>query len=208
MTLKKRHPVPLKSPDQFFTEAKLTQAASPTVRANAEELVDADIMMKRLRDGSEISCTFISFNRAIHCSVSARKYSLQELCTCEANYFCRHAAALVRTWLDHPETFFELNDFLDELDDHSKADLLTMLRRLVGRYPGSSLEVLGKEGFLVAETLEELSDELELEDDLFSEPDLLDGLQFGHELADEPGPEEPEELEDFDDDPGDRGNLN
>ena len=208
MTLKKRHPATIRSPELLFTETKLTQAASPAVRSNAEELVDADLMMKRLRDGAEISCTFVSFNRTIHCSVSARKYSLQELCTCEANYFCRHAAALVRTWLDHPETFFDLTGFLDELENYPKADLLVMLRRLVGRYPGSSLEVLGKDGFLVAETLEELSDELDLDDDLFDGQDMIDDLQFGNELAEEPGLEEPEEFEDFDDDPGSRGNLN
>jgi len=187
-----------------FTADKLEHAASRAVIANGKELVNDELMIKRLRDGDEISCTFVSFGRHIHCAVSARKYAIQELCTCDAPYFCRHAAALVLTYLQHPDTFLDLEEFLDGLENRPQAELVEMLRRMIGRYPASSLEVLGLAGFQVAEVLDDLQgDDLAFEDsddDFLAEfpGDDLDNLDLDDEdeegFDDEPGPQGPRSM--------------
>jgi hypothetical protein len=144
--------------------------------------------------------------------VSARRHALQELCTCSANYFCRHAAALVQTFMEFPDTFLDLEAYLEGLVEAPRDDLVDMLRHLIGRYPGSSLEALGQEGFDPAEVLDEADDDLLLGDagDLFAEENGFLGEYGEPELEHPGGPVALEDLDDFDDfdDPGSRGNLN
>ncbi|MBM4354683.1 MAG: hypothetical protein FJ109_12995 [Deltaproteobacteria bacterium] len=152
-----------------FTLERLKAIASAEVMLHGRELVNAPGMLKRLKDGNELSCMFYLDGRQIRCSVDARRHSLQELCTCDAPYFCRHSVALVLTWLEHPDTFLDLDRWLDDLDRLPKHELAEMLRRMVGRYPASSLEALGIAGFDPAVLLEKLHSD---NDDLLA--DLLD----------------------------------
>ena len=157
-----------------FSVEKLYRAASPRVLENAAEMVGEPFIIKRFRDGNEISAAFVFYGETLHCTVSARKYALQDLCTCDAHYFCRHAAALVMTFLERPDSFLNLEAFLDELGKSPKEDLLDMLRTMIGRYPGSSLEVLGLPGFLPSEVLDDPDDDFlpdDLDDDLFPDDD-------------------------------------
>jgi len=183
-----------------FTLERLTSTASAEVLLHGRELVNDPGMLKRLKDGNELSCVFYSDGRQIRCSVDARRHSLQELCTCDAPYFCRHSAALVLTWLEHPDTFLDLEQWLEKLDGRPKHDLLAMLRHMIGRYPASSLEALGIPGFDPSEVLERLE---ENNDALLS--DLLDQLPDPAGLEAEPAapgilPAWAEELEEDDED--------
>ena len=160
-----------------FTVEKLHRAVSPRVLENASELVGAEFIIKRYRDGNEISAAFAFHGQTLHCTVTAKKYALQDLCTCDAHYFCRHAAALVMTFLETPDSFLDLESFLDELDESPKGDLVDMLRTMIGRYPGSSLEVLGYPGFQPSEVLDDPDDDFypdDLDDDLFPDDDDWD----------------------------------
>jgi hypothetical protein len=208
MTPKKRSPGTTRRAKPSFTMEKLVRVAGPTVRANAEPLVDSPRLLKRLKDGSELSCTFYGYGASITCSVTAHRHSLQDLCTCNATYFCRHSVALVLTFLDKPDTFLDLDNYLDELSTAPREELEEKLRHLVGRYPGSSLEALGHEGFDPAEVLDEAEDDIILADpdDLFDEEEF--SSQF--EESDVESPAAPSPLDDLDDfdDPGSRGNLN
>ncbi len=194
-----------------FTLEKLARVAGHTVRANAEPLIDSPRLLKRLLDGDELSCTFYGYGASITCSVTAHRHSLQDLCTCNATYFCRHSAALVLTFLDKPESFLDLDTYLDNLSTAPREELEEKLRHLVGRYPGSSLEALGQDGFDPAEVLDEPEDDIILTDP----DDLFSGEEFSTKF-DEPDVESPasspalDDLDDFDDfdDPGSRGNLN
>jgi hypothetical protein len=187
-----------------FSLDMLRKAASGAVVENAGELVDAEFMVQRLRDGKEISCTFVTYDRNITCTVSGRKYSLQEMCTCEAGYFCRHAAALVLTFIERPDSFLSLESFLDELAGRPREELVGMLRRMIGRYPASSLEILGEPGFQPSEIIEELDEDVFPFGDGGLAEDLLD-----HDFDSE---EDEDDIE-FDDDddfdgPGRSGGLN
>lgn len=180
-------------PEVAFDTMKLAQVASVQVIQNSLELIDHEWMVKRLKDGAEISCAFVSPSGYVHTSVSARKYSLQDLCTCDATYFCRHAAALVQTFQAKPETFLDLEKYLDGLEGLEKAQLVDMLRQMVGRYPGSALEVLAMPGFVPAEVLDDPADDDHLFDQFSDEFDLLDDDSWDEEdFEPEDESEEPE----------------
>jgi len=53
---------------------------------------------------------------------------------------CKHAAALLLTWLHQPETFLEVEDLDTALNQRSKAELVALIRRMVARFP--DLEML------------------------------------------------------------------
>jgi uncharacterized Zn finger protein len=53
---------------------------------------------------------------------------------------CKHAAALLLTWLHKPERFHEMEDLETSLAQRSKSDLVTLIVKMIGRYP--DLEML------------------------------------------------------------------
>jgi uncharacterized Zn finger protein len=53
---------------------------------------------------------------------------------------CKHAAALLLTWVHEPEAFAEVEALDAELERRSKAELIALVRRMVERYP--DLEML------------------------------------------------------------------
>jgi len=143
----------------LFTMDKLKRVASPKVIENADMLVDIDYMIKRHKDGSQIFGTItLDFDPA-NCVVVATRHTLKSDCSCGADYFCSHAAALVLTYLENPESFLDLEAYLDDLQHRSHAELVDMLRRVVGQHPGMSLEALGQPGFLPSEVLEDDPDD-------------------------------------------------
>jgi uncharacterized Zn finger protein len=48
---------------------------------------------------------------------------------------CKHATALLLTWLHEPDAFLEVEDLETALDRRSKAELVALIRRMVARYP-------------------------------------------------------------------------
>ena len=48
---------------------------------------------------------------------------------------CKHAAALLLTWLHQPDAFLEVEDLETALNRRSKAELIALVRRMVARYP-------------------------------------------------------------------------
>lgn len=63
-------------------------------------------------------------------------------CSCPvgAGGHCKHAAALLLTWLHDPDAFLEVGELETALERRSKAELITLIRRMVARYP--NLETL------------------------------------------------------------------
>jgi len=53
---------------------------------------------------------------------------------------CKHAAALLLTWLHQPDAFLVMEELEEALNRRSKADLIALIRRMVARYP--DLEML------------------------------------------------------------------
>jgi uncharacterized Zn finger protein len=52
---------------------------------------------------------------------------------------CKHAAALLLTWLHEPEEFQETEDLDSALERRSKAELIALVRRMIQRYPDLEL---------------------------------------------------------------------
>jgi uncharacterized Zn finger protein len=48
---------------------------------------------------------------------------------------CKHAAALLLTWLHQPDAFLEVEDLEAALNRRSKAELVALVRRMVTRFP-------------------------------------------------------------------------
>ncbi len=53
---------------------------------------------------------------------------------------CKHAAALLLTWLDNADAFADVEDMATMLDRRSKAELIDLIGKMVERYP--ELEML------------------------------------------------------------------
>lgn len=58
-------------------------------------------------------------------------------CTCPAGDggHCKHAAALLLTWLLEPESFAEVPDLEKVLETRSKPDLIALIQQMVARHP-------------------------------------------------------------------------
>jgi hypothetical protein len=58
-------------------------------------------------------------------------------CSCPAGDggHCKHAAALLLTWIHEPEMFIEVPELEQVLEERSKEDLISLIREMVTRYP-------------------------------------------------------------------------
>jgi len=63
-------------------------------------------------------------------------------CSCPvgAGGHCKHAAALLLTWLHEPQSFLEVEDLKARLERRSKAELIALISKVIERYP--DLEML------------------------------------------------------------------
>jgi uncharacterized Zn finger protein len=58
-------------------------------------------------------------------------------CSCPvgAGGYCKHAVALLLTWIDDPEAFLEVEETRALLERRSKAELIELVERMIARYP-------------------------------------------------------------------------
>lgn len=58
-------------------------------------------------------------------------------CTCPGGEggHCKHAAALLLTWINEPDLFVEVPELEQLLEAHSKAELITIIQEMVARHP-------------------------------------------------------------------------
>ena len=63
---------------------------------------------------------------------------------------CKHAAALLLTWMHQPDAFLQVEDLQTALEQRSKAELVALTRRMMARYPDLEslleLPVVGEAG--------------------------------------------------------------
>lgn len=65
---------------------------------------------------------------------------LSSFCSCPVVFHCKHAVALLLTWLHSPTDFRDIEDMETSLQHRSPAELIALIRKMVVRYP--DLEVL------------------------------------------------------------------
>jgi hypothetical protein len=131
--------------------AKKRQAAEPVDRA--VEYIDSPRMIQRLRYGDQLSAVIFGNYGVYRTGVQIGK-SHDAQCTCPSEPWpCKHARALYATWECRPETFFDVQAWLDTLKTKSKADLLKLIGAMAVAAP-PALSAGGIEGFGI-EVLEE-----------------------------------------------------
>lgn len=111
----------------------------PTTTERALEYIDSPRMVRRLRYGNSVSAEILGNYGKYRTEVQLGK-SQQAACTCPSEVWpCKHVIALNATWECHPETFFDLQTWLDGLAKQSKTDLL----KLIGTMAMTAPVVLG-----------------------------------------------------------------
>lgn len=124
--------------------AKRRQTIEPVDRAI--EYIDSPLMTQRLRYGDVLSA-LIHGNYGVYRTEVQIGSSHDARCTCPSEPWpCKHARALYATWECHPETFFDVQPWLDTLAKQSKANLLKLIGEMVVAAP-AVLAVCGVEGF-------------------------------------------------------------
>ena len=63
---------------------------------------------------------------------------LLSVCSCPVSLQCKHAVALLLTWLHHPERFREEDDLRAALSRRSQEDLIHIIFRMIDRYPDAA----------------------------------------------------------------------
>lgn len=127
----------------------------------AASLVNDGRVFRRVKNGDALLADVLTDDLVCHAEVDVGAYSFTTRCDCgEAVRYCEHAVAVAMAYVGDEESFFDLVEFLDDLPRFRKADLVRMLRNILGRDP-ESLNALGLPGF--EEPLPE-SDELDLTD--------------------------------------------
>ncbi len=115
----------------------------PSTTERALEYIDSPRMVRRLRYGELLSAEILGNYGTYRTQLRIGKTQQAE-CTCPSEVWpCKHVIALNATWECHPETFFDVQPWLDALAKQSKGELLKMIGTMVMAVP----ETLGACGF-------------------------------------------------------------
>jgi uncharacterized Zn finger protein len=92
----------------------------------------------QMRIGSALSARFHGTRGIYNTRLDVAGRSLQFECSCPiggSRQPCKHVIALGVAWLDHPETFCDLDVTLARLAHMSKSDVLTLIRQAAQTLP-------------------------------------------------------------------------
>jgi hypothetical protein len=115
------------------------------------------MMTQRVRFGKQLSVR-IAGNYGVYRTVTSQGKKVTGDCTCPSEWRpCKHVHALRETWKTNPQSFFDLDQFLAELFDQPKANLIEAIGQIVMQSP-ECLRVFGVPGFEEEEAEGEESD--------------------------------------------------
>jgi uncharacterized Zn finger protein len=155
-------------------------------------------LVRRVKDGTSVSGAWVEVDGPVYTTVQVRSYTMEALCTCPATGPCPHGGAVALLYLMDPDSFLDLDRYLEELGDRTPDEILGMLRTVLSAIPAAleMMDIPDFDGILTAEPPE---------DEWWDEEDWED------EWPDE-GPDDGEETNgiflDDDDDLPDPENLN
>jgi hypothetical protein len=113
----------------------------------AAQYIDSPLMTQRVRHGRCISAR-IDGNYGVYRTQKRIGPRRVGTCNCPSEGWpCKHLRALEVTWRANPESFFDLQLFLESLAGQSKADLLRAVGEMALRAP-ETLSVFGVTDFI------------------------------------------------------------
>jgi hypothetical protein len=124
----------------------MASRAKKTPEQRIAEYIDSPLMTQRVRFGKQLSVRITGNYGAYRTSMKLTKKENGE-CTCPSEWWpCKHIHALRETWKINPHSFFDLDQFLAELSERSKSELIEAIGQIVIHSP-EWLRVFGVPGF-------------------------------------------------------------
>jgi uncharacterized Zn finger protein len=168
-----------------LTERQLAQAVDEKTFHRAQPYVRE--FTHRLRFGQTIAGRVIGPHDEIYAvSLAIDGDTFIPSCSCRADgELCKHVIALGLTYIEEPQTFYDLRTLTAQLERYSPDQLIDLIVRMATRYP-EVLGVLGIEGFAEEEDDEEDVDDDELysdEDEELEDEEFEDEDEFDDEEA-------------------------
>jgi uncharacterized Zn finger protein len=175
-----------------LSEEQLAQAIDEKTFHRAQPYVRE--FTHRLHSGQTIAGRVAGPHGVYTVSLVIEGSTLTPSCSCTSDAgFCKHVIALGLTYIEEPQSFYDLRTLMAQLDQYSHGELVGLIVQMGTRYP-QTLGMLGVEGFADEEDEDvidddELDDEDEFEDD---DEDLDD--EDDEDLEDDEDDEDDEEL--------------
>jgi hypothetical protein len=177
-----------------LTEGQLAQAIDEKTFHRAQPYVRE--FTHRLRSGRSISGRVTGPHGVYTVSLGIEGATLIPSCSCTSDAgFCRHVIALGLTYIEEPQSFYDLHILRTQLEQYSPADLIDLILQMANRYP-QTLGMLGVEGF-ADEDDEDVIDDDELyddEDDDFEDDEDAEDLNDEEDFDDEDDEDDEDEL--------------
>jgi len=168
-----------------LTEEQLAQVIDEKTFHRAQPYVRE--FTHRLRSGPTISGRVAGPHGVFSVSLTIEDLTLTPTCSCTSDPgFCRHAIALGLTYIEEPQSFYDLRTLATQLEQSSHGELVELILKMGTRHP-QTLGMLGVENFA-----DEPDDEAIDEDELYDDDEEDD--------FEDDDDEEDEEDEDFEDD--------
>lgn len=118
----------------------------PTFEERVAEYVDSPLLTQRVRFGKQLFAR-IAGNYGVYRTQARQSKKVTGDCTCPSELWpCKHIHALRATWDANPKSFFDLDGWLKELSQQSKASLVEAIGKMVAQSP-DLLSLFGVPGF-------------------------------------------------------------
>jgi hypothetical protein len=170
-----------------LTEEQLAQAIEEKTFHRAQPYVRE--FTHRLRSGPSIAGRVAGPHGFYTVSLGIEGSALTPACSCTSDAgFCKHVIALGLTYIEEPQSFYDLRTLTAQLERSSHSELVTLIIRIGTRYP-QTLGMLGVEGF-----------DDEEDEDVIDDDELYDDEEDDFEDDEDDLDEDDEEFEDDEDD--------
>jgi uncharacterized Zn finger protein len=169
-----------------LTEEQLAQVIEEKTFHRAQPYVRE--FTHRLRSGPSIVGRVAGPHGSYTVSLGIEGSALTPDCSCTSDAgFCKHVIALGLTYIEEPQTFYDLRSLSSQLEHASPGELVELIIRIGTRYP-QILGMLGVEGF-----------EDEEDEDVIDDDELYDDEEDDFEDEEEELEEDDEDFEDDED---------
>lgn len=182
-----------------LTEEKIRRYLMDDRLREAAGIVAEEIkLVRRVKDGTSVSGAWVEVDGPVYTTVQVRSYTMEALCTCPATGPCPHGGAVALLYLMDPDSFLDLDRYLEDLGDRGREELLGMLRTVLSAIPAAleMMDIPDFDGILTAEPpQDEWWDEDDWEEE-WPEDELADVADEtnGIFLDDDEEPPDPENL--------------